>query len=136
MPGDTTNPGLARRDELEAILRHNYNPGSVYIPAVGAINQFLKTMGVGLSPRALESISDNVRQVSAGKRTEAAASLRESAVFTRDTIDALKAGHFCEAAACATGVLMNATGSTLYFANYDRERMSPQQRAIYDSMHP
>jgi hypothetical protein len=104
MPSDKLTPGLARRDELDAVVRNNYNPGSVYIPAVGAINQVLKSMGVGLSPWALESISDNVRQVNVGTRTEAAASLRESAVFTRDTMDALKAGHFCETVACATGV--------------------------------
>ncbi|NDO80646.1 hypothetical protein CJP72_07630 [Citrobacter sp. NCU1] len=130
------NPGLARRDELASVVSHHYTPGSVYIPAVGCINQTLKQFGVGLSSRALSSISDNVRQVHAGTRTETASSLRESAVFTRDTLDALKAGRFGETLANATGVLMNATGSALYFANYDRERLSPQQRALYDAMHP
>ena len=130
------NPGLARRDELASVGSNHYTPGSVYIPAVGCINQTLKQFGVGLSPRALSSISDNIRQVHAGTRTEAASSLRESAVFTQDTLDTLKAGRFGEALANATGVLMNATGSALYFANYDRERLSPQQRALFDAMHP
>ncbi|WP_237141120.1 hypothetical protein [Serratia inhibens] len=57
-------------------------------------------------------------------------------MFTRDTMNALRAGRFGEAGVNATGVLMNATGSALYFANYDRERLSPQQKALYDSMHP
>ncbi|ANS42231.1 hypothetical protein Q5A_008820 [Serratia inhibens PRI-2C] len=131
-----TNPALARRDELSRVVSNNYTPGSVYIPAVGGINQMLKLAGIGLSSRALESISDNIRQVHAGTRTETSASRRESAVFTRDTMNALRAGRFGEAGVNATGVLMNATGSALYFANYDRERLSPQQKALYDSMHP
>lgn len=130
------NPGLARRDELAAVVNNHYTPGSVYIPAVGCINQTLKALGVGLSPRALSSITDNVRQVHAGTRSEAASSLRESSVFTRDTLDALRAGRFGESLANASGVLMNATGSALYFASYDRERLSPQQKALYDAMHP
>lgn len=135
MPG-TKNPALARRDELARVVDHHYTPGSVYIPAVGEINRLLKTVGVGLSPRALESISDNIRQVHSGKCSETTASRRESAIFTRDTLDALAAGRFGEATVNATGVLMNATGSALYFANYDRERLSPQQKALYDAMHP
>ncbi|WP_127957231.1 hypothetical protein [Serratia microhaemolytica] len=136
MPESNDRVGMARRDELAAIVSNNYTPGSVYIPAVGAINQFLKASGVSLSSRALASISDNIQKVNSGERTEASASLRESAVFTRDTISALRAGHFGEAAVTATGVLMNATGSALYFANYDRERLPPSFQATYDAMHP
>lgn len=132
----SNNPGVARRDELTKVLMNNYMPGSVYLPAVGTINQMLKHADVGLSARALESISDNIQQVHAGTRTEAAASLRESFVFTRDTIHALRAGRFGEAGVNASGVLMNMLGSALYFANYDRERMSPQMKALYDAMHP
>lgn len=136
MPLSDRNQALANRDELTSVVNNNHTPGSVYIPAVGLINSFLQKAGIGLSAGALQSISDNARQVQAGTRTEAAASLRESAVFTRDTINALRAGRFGEAAVNATGVLMNTTGSALYFANYDRERMSPQQRSLYDAMHP
>ncbi len=130
------SPGLARRDALADIVNNNCTPGSVYIPAVGAVNSMLKTAGIGLSARALESISDNIQQVSNGNRTEAAASLRESCVFTRDTVDLLRAGHFGEASFTATGVLVNITGSALVFANADRERMSVQQRALFDEMSP
>lgn len=136
MPLSERNQMLANRDALASVVNNNLKPGSVYIPAVGVINECLQTAGIGLSVGALNSISDNIRQVQAGSRTEAAASLRESAVFTRDTLNALRAGRFGEAAVNATGVLMNATGSALYFANYDRARMSPQQRSLYDAMHP
>ncbi|MHA2900802.1 hypothetical protein [Enterobacter sp. H2G27] len=130
------NPRLARRDELESVVSNHYTPGSVYIPAVGCINQTLKQFGIGLSSRSLSTIADNVRQDHGGMRTEASSSLRESAVFTRDTLDALNRGHFGEALANTTGVLMNAAGCALYFANYDRERLSQLLRAFYDVFHP
>lgn len=128
--------GLARRDELAAVISHNHTPGSIYIPAVSVVNNMLKTAGIGLSHRAFESISDNIQQVHNGTRTEAAASLRESYVFTRDTIDLLRAGRCGEASFTASGVLLNITGSALVLANGDRERMSPQQRALFDAMSP
>lgn len=130
------NPGLARRDSLAAVISTNHTPGSVYIPAVSCINSALKSAGVGLSQQAFDSISNNVKQVANGTRTEAAASLHESVMFTRDTVNALRAGHFGEASVTVAGVLMNGVGSAMYFANYDRERMSPQQRAMYDAMSP
>lgn len=128
--------GLARREALAVVISHNHTPGSVYIPAVSVVNEMLKTAGVGLSQRAFESISDNIQQVNKGTRTEAAASLRESYVFSRDTIDLLRAGRCGEASFTASGVLVNITGSALVFANGDRERMSPQQRALFDAMSP
>lgn len=130
------NKSIANRDELACVITNNYTPGSVYIPAVGVINNLLKKAGIGLSSNALQSISDNIQQVNIGTRTEASASLRECVVFTKDTINSLKVGHFGEAAVNAAGVLINGVGSALYFANYDRERMSPQQRSLYDAMHP
>ena len=131
-----TNPALARRDDLAAVIANNYTPGSIYIPAVACVNEVLKSAGVGLSQRAFDSISGNIQKVANGTRTEAASSLHECVVFTRDTVDAMRAGHFGEACITATGVLVNGVGSAMYLANYDRERMSPQQRGMYDSMSP
>lgn len=133
---NSTNPGLTRRDELASIISNNHTPGSVYIPAVSCINEALKNAGVGLSQQAFDSISNNVKEVAAGRKTEAAASLHESVIFTRDTVNSIRAGHFGEASITAAGVLMNGVGSAMYFANYDRQRMSPQQRAMYDAMSP
>ncbi len=130
------DPGLARREELTNIINNNHTPGSVYIPAVSVVNDMLKNSGIGLSQRAFESISDNLRQVNQGARPEASASLRESCVFTRDTIDLLRAGRLGQAAFTASGVVINITGSAMVFAHGDRERMSPQQRALFDEMSP
>lgn len=130
------SPGIARRNTLESVTNTYATQGSVYIPAVHCINQTLKSCNVGLSSRSLASITDNIKKVYKGNRTEAAASLRECAAFTRDTFYALAVGHFVDALASASGVIMNGVGSTLYFANYDRERLSPHAKALYDMMHP
>lgn len=132
---DTDFSALSRRKKLAEVVDNHYTPGSVYIPAVGCINQVLQHFGVGLSARALNGISDNIHQVYFNKKSEAASSMRESIVFALDTFDALNEGRFSDAVVNASGSIMNAAGSMLYFANYDRERLSLHERVLFDAMH-
>ncbi|MGN7915210.1 hypothetical protein [Enterobacter sp. 22466] len=134
MPGNDVEK-MTHRDMLATVVDDNYTPGSVYIPAVGCINRVLQHMGVGLSQRAFRGISDNVRQVHAGTKSEATSSLRESALFALDIFDALNEGRFSDAMVSMSGSAINATGSVLYFANYDRERLSVHEKILFDSMH-
>lgn len=127
---------LARREKLAEMVDNHYTPGSVYIPAVGCVNQVLQHLGIGISERAFNSISDNIRQVHFGTKSEMASSLRESMVFAQDTVDGLKEGRFNNALASASGSAINAVGSTLYFANYDRERLPAYAKALFDMEHP
>lgn len=128
--------GLARRDELDRIIASHHTPGSIYIPAVSCVNGMLRSANIGISEEAFESISDNIRQVSRGTRTETAASLRESWVFSRDTFRNLRKGNIGDAGVTAFGAVINAVGSTHYLAKYDYERMQPFQRIMYDAMSP
>jgi RHS repeat-associated protein len=128
------NPELARRDILaDTVLRH-HNENSVYIEGVGFINHWLKHFKIGISEPAFESISENIRQVNFGTRTQSAASLREFTVFARDTLSFMKAGEYKNAGITATGSAINLVGGTLFFPLYDRENFSIWQRAFYNAM--
>ncbi|MBW4201859.1 hypothetical protein JW319_10785 [Enterobacter cloacae subsp. cloacae] len=126
---------MSHREMLAVVVDDNYTPGSVYIPAVGCINRVLQHIGVGLSQRAYKGISDNVRQVHTGTKSEAASSIRESALFALDTFNALSEGRFSDAMVSVSGSAINATVGMLYFSNYDRERLSAHGKIFFDSMH-
>jgi RHS repeat-associated protein len=127
------SPSIARRQALAELVEQHDLQGSVYVNAVGRVNHVLQRADVGLSERAFSSISRNIATVMNGSRTEAAASLRESRVFFRDTLTALRHGHFADAATTAAGSVVNLVGSTLYLSHYDRTRMPRLQRALYDA---
>ncbi|WP_072092048.1 RHS repeat-associated core domain-containing protein [Trabulsiella odontotermitis] len=127
------SPSIARRQALAELVEQHDLQGSVYVNAVGRVNHMLQRANVGLSERAFSSISRNITTVMNGSRTEAAASLRESRVFFRDTLTALRHGQFSDAATTAVGSVVNLAGSTLYLSHYDRVRMSRLQRAFYDA---
>ncbi|MEW7312165.1 RHS repeat-associated core domain-containing protein [Buttiauxella gaviniae] len=128
------NPDLARRDILAACIPDNYHGDSIYIQGVSTVNQILKNAKIGLSESAFESISENIRLVNTGGRTESAASLREFRVFARDALTSLRAGEYKNAGVTAAGSAINLAGGTLFLPLFDRAKFPIWQRALYDAM--
>jgi hypothetical protein len=134
MPYGDQRQGLLRRVELEQKILQS-NRFSIYAQAVYCVNRMLREANVGISEQAYRSISQNINAVAEGRLFETSASLSEARVFSRDTVNAIKAGDYKSAAITASGVVVNALGGPLFFGNYDRNKLTDIERHLYDSFH-
>ncbi|WP_156441007.1 hypothetical protein [Burkholderia sp. ABCPW 14] len=118
------------------INRVSLKYGSCYSDMVYGVNRLLVDRGIGITQKTGKSIIDNLHKVESGQRSQSMASLRESGRFVCDTIRSISRGNPREAAANASGVLLNGAGSMLFFAKYDEANLPSEVQASYVSSHP
>jgi hypothetical protein len=98
---------------------------SDYAQQVGGVNQILDRNGIAISDRSLRSVTDNVRQVETGQRSEVNAHQREAVTFARDAFESFRTGQHKQASVEAFGAVLNTAGSlfkSLYTQTPDEKK--------------
>jgi hypothetical protein len=92
---------------------------SDYAQQVQGVNSLLDKHDVQISSRSKASVIDNVHKVESGQRSEINAHQREAVTFGRDAFVSAKQGNYRQAAAEATGSVLNT------FASFGKATYTP-----------
>lgn len=110
------------------IAKSTESPSQPYTEVVSQVNKILGKLNVPVSDKMTDKIINSVKKVENGDLHSSTASLKESAGFALDAVNAIQDRKLTYAAWSTIGTVVNMVGGTFVFPAAEFGKMSPEKK--------